>query len=202
MSGQVTLVSRNCPAGIEMLRESAKAAQMKFDMAVTFHETWKPAAYDEDLHARMGTSYATQTFRVIRTALRREMVLALMRIWDRSKGTLRMEEMARAIRTDEVMKALVSERAKNMGWPSAEPDIRKTLNRQALQVTGTIAKYAPGTPGHPFLEDLRSLRHGQLAHRNLSLGATEGVSIADADIETFYQDNLAIYPDSAGTRTN
>ena len=42
----------------------------------------------------VGVAYATQTFLVIRTALRREMILALMRIWDRSKGTLRMEEMA------------------------------------------------------------------------------------------------------------
>jgi hypothetical protein len=53
------------------LRQKVEAAQQEFDMAVTFHEVWKPAAYDTDLHARMGTSYATQAFRVIQTALRR-----------------------------------------------------------------------------------------------------------------------------------
>ena len=60
-------------------RESVNAAQQEFDMTVMFHETWKPTAYDDDLHRRMGTSYATHTFKVLRMALRREMVLALMR---------------------------------------------------------------------------------------------------------------------------
>ena len=39
-------------------------------MAIAFHEVWKPAAYDTDLHARMGVSYATQAFNITRTALR------------------------------------------------------------------------------------------------------------------------------------
>jgi hypothetical protein len=35
------------------LRESVKAAQQEFNVAVMFHETWKPTAYDDDLHRRM-----------------------------------------------------------------------------------------------------------------------------------------------------
>ena len=34
---------------IASLREQVKAAQQEFNMAIRFHETWKPAAYDEDL---------------------------------------------------------------------------------------------------------------------------------------------------------
>jgi hypothetical protein len=52
-------------------------------MAVTFHEVWKPAAYNEDLRERMGVSYATNAFYVVRTAVRREMLLALTRLWDK-----------------------------------------------------------------------------------------------------------------------
>jgi hypothetical protein len=48
----------NITAKIASLHESVKAAQQEFDMVVTFHETWKPIAYDNDLHRRMGTSYA------------------------------------------------------------------------------------------------------------------------------------------------
>jgi hypothetical protein len=62
---------------IVALREKVTAAQQEFDMAVTFHEVWKPAAYDKDLHSRMGNSFASQAFLITRTALRREMVLAL-----------------------------------------------------------------------------------------------------------------------------
>lgn len=65
---------------IVVLREKVTAAQQEFDMAVMFHEVWKPAAYDTDLHSRMGNSYASQAFLVTRTALRREMVLALVRV--------------------------------------------------------------------------------------------------------------------------
>jgi hypothetical protein len=43
-------------------------------------------AYDKDLHSRMGQSYASQAFLVIRMALRRETLLALMRLWDRNKA--------------------------------------------------------------------------------------------------------------------
>jgi hypothetical protein len=53
-------------------RVSLTAAQEEFDMAVTFHEIWKPAAYDQELHSRFGKSYATQAFLVTRTALRRD----------------------------------------------------------------------------------------------------------------------------------
>jgi hypothetical protein len=57
---------------IASLREKVNAARQEFDMAVTFHEVWKPAAFDEDLHKRMGPSYATNAFFVVREALRRK----------------------------------------------------------------------------------------------------------------------------------
>lgn len=54
---------------IASLRAQVKAAQEEFDLAVVCHEVWKPAAYDKDLHERMGVSHATNAFRVIVTAL-------------------------------------------------------------------------------------------------------------------------------------
>ena len=42
------------------LRKLVLAAKQEFDMAVAFHEVWKPATYDSDLHSRLGKSYATQ----------------------------------------------------------------------------------------------------------------------------------------------
>ena len=75
---------------ITKLKKMVTAAQEEFNMAVTYHEVWKPAAYDKDLHSRMGQSYASQAFLVMRIALRRETVLALMRLWDRNKQAVRM----------------------------------------------------------------------------------------------------------------
>ncbi len=63
---------------IVALRAKVTAAQQEFDLAVAFHEVWKPAAYDKNLHSCMGKSYASEAFLVTRTALRREVVLAVI----------------------------------------------------------------------------------------------------------------------------
>jgi len=54
---------------ITKLKKMVTAAQEEFDMAVAYHEVWKPAAYDKDLHSRMGQSYASEAVLVIRTVL-------------------------------------------------------------------------------------------------------------------------------------
>src|SRR5580692_956250 len=104
---------------IVALRDKVTAAQQEFDMAVTFHEVWKPAAYDQDLHRRMGNSYASQAFLVARTALRREMVLALVRLWDTNKQAIRMQSIAAILRETEVIEALAADRVKRLGLPEA-----------------------------------------------------------------------------------
>jgi hypothetical protein len=77
---------------LQLLNLQAKvtAAQQEFDLAVAFHEIWKPTVYDQKLHDRLGTSYATQAFRVVRTALRRELILALIRLWDKDDRAVGM----------------------------------------------------------------------------------------------------------------
>jgi hypothetical protein len=55
---------------VAALRKEVDAAKQEFHMALSFYETWKPAAYDKDLQKRMGVSFATQTFLVVRLALR------------------------------------------------------------------------------------------------------------------------------------
>ena len=96
---------------ITKLKKMVTAAQEEFNMAVTYHEVWKPAAYDKDLHSRMGQSYASQAFLVMRIALRRETVLALMRLWDRNKQAVRMSLIVATIRKSAVIDALAADRA-------------------------------------------------------------------------------------------
>jgi hypothetical protein len=44
------------------LRRMVTAAQEEFDMAATYHEVWKPTAYDEALHSRMGAVLCLEGF--------------------------------------------------------------------------------------------------------------------------------------------
>ena len=102
---------------IESLTKRVKAAQEEFDMVVAFHETWRPMAVDADLHARMGASYASQSFLVIKIALRREMLMGMMRIWDYANGSVKIKSIVDDILTATVIDALVVERTKSL-WSS------------------------------------------------------------------------------------
>lgn len=123
------------------LCKQVTAARQEFDMAVTFHETWKPAAYDQGLHSRMGPSYASQTFLVIRTALRREMVLALMRLWDKSRGSVRVWRIAENLRNPSVIDALARDRAERIGLSEAVDAMRADLGEKAAEAIRLTDKY-------------------------------------------------------------
>ena len=174
---------------IVALRDKVTAAQQEFDMAVTFHEVWKPAAYDQDLHRRMGNSYASQAFLVARTALRREMVLALVRLWDTNKQAIRMQSIAAILRETEVIEALAADRVRRLGLPEAISQLAADLRKRAAEVIALVNKYMEGGSQDAVLRKLLALRHERLAHRQIAPAAATGASATDDDIEEFYQDN-------------
>ena len=111
------------------LRAHVKTATEEFDLAVVCHEVWKPTAYDRALHQRMGMSYATNAFRVIVTALRREVLLAITRLWDKSRGSIRIEEIARTLRKREIVDALAADRAVRFKDAYIEAEMREDMHR-------------------------------------------------------------------------
>jgi AbiU2 len=149
---------------IASLQKQVNAAKEEFYIAITLHETWKPAAYDEDLHGRMGASFATNAFLVVGSALRREMLLALMRLWDRDLRAVRMKEsIADVLRDQSVVHALAADRA--TGMTVAQDRIRQDLSRCASEAIALVAKYSRGGSHYATLEKLRTLRNERLAHR-------------------------------------
>jgi hypothetical protein len=174
---------------IASLRKQVEAAQQEFDMAVTFHETWKPLAYDKDLHKRMGDSFATQTFLVVCLALRREMLLALMRLWDKDERNVGMElSIANVLRDQSVVHALAVDRVARMGMASWEDEMRSDLNQQAREAIGLVEKYSEKGSHYATLQKLRRLRNQRLAHRPAKEVAATGLDPTDEEIESFYQD--------------
>jgi len=176
----LTVMNVNDPEIIR-LRETVAAAREEFDLAVIFHETWKPAAYDEDLHKRMGVSFATNAFHVVRIALRREIWLALTRLWDKRPDAVRMEFVAKTLRKPHVINALAADRATRL--PAAEIQIRQHLTQTAKQAIELIDKYANDGSTR---QKLQTLRHERLAHREIA--AVTGISATDEEVEAFYQD--------------
>ncbi|UEP47393.1 hypothetical protein LMA00_12130 [Burkholderia ambifaria] len=195
---------------IERLKNIVDTARQEIELAVMFHETWRPSAYDADLHARIGTSYAAHAFQIIRLSLRRELLLALTRVWDTNKQAVRMSLIADRLRDKKFFEALVQYRAGRIGLRSKfAPDaIRSALTPKRDQVLELISKYSVNGSSFEVLEKLKTLRHQHLAHRQLPTTPVapavsdvpgqqddEGqppVWATNDEIETFYQDNLEI----------
>jgi AbiU2 len=175
---------------IVSLRTKVTAARQEFEMALTLHEVWKPAAYDEHLHKRMGVSYATNAFHVVRVALRREMLLALMRLWDTPRrGGASMDSIANNLRDTRILNALAADR---VGGSEAEEQMRLSMRQCVDNAIALIGKYSEGGSHFAVFERLLTLRDKRLAHRDIRATAVVGADVTDEEIESFYQDNSII----------
>jgi len=171
------------------LKERVTAAQQEYDLAIAFHEVWKPSAYDKGLHHRLGVSYATQAFRVVRTALRREMLLALMRLWDENPKAIRMQWIARNLQNPKILDALALDRASRHGFRDDVSMMRDDLAERADEAVRLIRKYMQGGVSNVVFGKLQSLRHERLAHRQVTKASPNGDEATDEEIEGFYRDN-------------
>lgn len=198
------------PQDIEKLKNMVDTARQEIELAVMFHETWRPAAYDTCLHDRIGTSYAAHAFQIIRLSLRRELLMALTRLWDSNKQAVRMSLIADRLRDPKLFEALVQFRAQRTSLRSmfVLESMREALTPKRDQILDLINKYSEGGIASEVLKKLKKLRHQHLAHRQLPNVpvAVEGSDTSgqqgeegeqpdwatDNEIETFYQDNLVI----------
>jgi len=180
------------------LKDSVRAAQKEVDMAVVFHEAWKPAAYDLELHKRLISSYAAHTFNAVRLALRREMLMALMRIWDYTDESIRIGSVIDGIQRNEIVDALLEERLtglskqSNMCVRDFETQMRHDIQSSANEAIFLFKQYIPEQPKRPVLDNLRQLRHEHLAHHQVNPTNPNGPAVSDLQIETFYQDTATL----------
>ena len=197
---------------VAKLKAAVLVVREEFELAAAFHEAWKPMAYDTDLQARMGYSFATHTFRTIRLALRREMLMALVRLWDTHPKAVGMDKIARALRDARVISVLAREREMrsmfseeehldaNVAFRAAatamfEDEGRKEgqkqvalLHEQVRIAQSGIAEYQRGGSKHSTLSALEGVRNERLAHRELLSTATSQRPGIDAEIQAFYLD--------------
>jgi len=123
----------------------------------------------------------------VRAALRRETLLALMRLWDTTAKALRLDEIARALRDANIISALAADRALRLGIGDVFEAMREDLQKKADEALGIIDQYSRKGAKYKVLESLRTLRHERLAHRKLT-SARPAIDHTDEDIENFYQD--------------
>ncbi|WP_288637878.1 hypothetical protein [uncultured Oxalobacter sp.] len=179
---------------LDKLKAAVKAAENEAVTAVMFHETWKPTAYDNELLERMGESFATHSFQIIRSSLRREMLLALMRLWDSNHQAIRMTKIRDELRNKEVFDALVAARVSRIGINASGllKYLSIKLDKRRKEVISLIEKYLEGGTGHATFLKIRALRDEHLAHRQITPSKAPLADASDKDIELFYEDTLEI----------
>ncbi|WP_237772756.1 hypothetical protein [Pseudomonas putida] len=143
-------------------------------------------------------------------SLRRELLLALTRLWDSNKQAVRMSLIADRLRDAKFFYALVLYRAGRLSprFVSEPAPVRDALTPTRDLVLTLISKYSEGGSASVVLKKLKTLRHERLAHRQLpdaplavvmaempeqqGEGGEGPVWATDDEIEEFYQDNLEI----------
>ena len=167
------------------LKTEIVAAQQEMGLAVAFYQLWKPTALDQSLIRRFGTSKATHGLKIVSSALRRELVLAVMRLWDRNKGTIRLGQISTIMQSSgfqvELAKAVYADM----------PQIRDHLARDTNEAIVKIAFYTDGD-GKSTIEYLRKLRHQFLAHTDVAAGIVHFPGHDEKKIELFVRDTAKI----------
>lgn len=174
---------------IKLLQELVNSAQKEYAIASACHEVWRPAAFDTALHSRMEKTYAGNAFATIRGALRRETLLALMRLWDNDKKAVSVSKISTILQEPEVIEALVADRKANWERPSKFGEEQgKFLREQISDIVSLIALYEKGGEYHGTMLHLKSLRNQQLAHKQLiSLpSGADPIDTNDQAVERLY----------------
>ena len=178
------------------LRETVLVAEEQAVIAAMFHETWAPTVMDAELSARMGTSYARHSFQIIGWALRRELILALMRMWDRRRDSLSVKHIGEWLSDDCNFEVLLQERAVGLhSKPALIMDmLRQTLSEPRQRAAATISQYMRGGAKFDAFERLRMVRHKRLAHRDLDT-PPDAVDPTDTQVVELFRDTLGLVTD-------
>lgn len=184
------------PATLDSIKAMTKLCEEQAIMATMFHETWAPTVKDESLTARMGTSFATQSFHIVAWALRRELILALMRLWDTRRDTTSLTRMRAWLSDEANYGVLLNDRA---GRLSTQPHtviglLRESLDPARRRVVEGIGEYMEGGGKWETFERLQMVRHKRLAHRDLETPA-DAVDPTDEQVGQFYLDTLSVVTD-------
>lgn len=212
----MTLPAKGRKAGdpLASLRRMVRGANEEMSYAVALHEAWKPAAHDKNVFGQMGRSLATNTFYIVRAALRRDLILTLSRLWGDLEDEIGMKKVARRLqdrRVSAIIRKVVEQRRSMVVDDGRERDpalmrVLETLEAsdrkteandidlkldQALQI---IASYSEGGDKAEILRHLKHFRNKRLVHRDLRprQGDNERLRALDDGLEAIYEDMMIL----------
>jgi hypothetical protein len=195
MTSPVTIALPNI-LNINELKAQVSAMRKEFDQAVAFHATWSPMVHDSNLIERMGASYATNTFNVIQIALRREMLFALMRIWDTNRQSINLQKVAATLNEQTTTQELANERNSSVIDLSSSNGAYKEMIMACLvdaaqEAIALIGSWSKDGEHFPIRDNLTRLRNEFLAHHQIE-SAVVTLEIRDHEIDSFFDATLRL----------
>ncbi|NLG91724.1 MAG: hypothetical protein GX486_07685 [Acetobacter sp.] len=195
---------------VKKLKSRVEEAGNQIRVAMSFFETWDATVSNKDLYSRLGRSYATGAFKIITFALYREVILGLIRLWDKDKNGTSIPEIARALRDSAVVDALISQiEAESLGqeilaFQNAPPECHIELKKRAEKKANEdgeqarsrmkrcleiIERYEDGKHSK-LCSQFRTLRNKRLAHHDLEQIPDDVLLYNKEDVKDFYKDML------------
>jgi len=183
------------------LRAAVAAAFDELLMVLAFYQAWLPAATDQKLMERLGESRAAQAFEVIRLALQREVVLGLMRLWDKNPDAVKIMSMRELLRGKDFIRRLIADRSARLNMRSTHVSERlaEKLVPQYKDLVRAINEYMPGRPKHDIYKRMRDIRDQRLAHRQVEGEAGGLPGVLKHEIDTMMKDTVHIVHTLADT---
>lgn len=202
------------PRQIADLEEIVRVAIEEFDEVIACYEIWRPMVVDGHLHKRLGRSRATNAFRTLRGAMRREVLLGLTKLWDTDQRSVSLPRMIKGLNSPEIVDFFAEKCAAQWGelpinfgddLPEekrielrklSEEGERKFGRDQAAKLRGSVLEALGILEGYhvgdkkEVLDHLRHLRNKHIAHRDLNPPPSKAdpASQDDEAVEQFYQD--------------
>jgi len=174
------------------LHDNVEALNGNVVAAAALHEVWMPTARDDELHLRMGRSYASQALHIIRFALRREMLLSLMRAWDETDRAQSLHPVIAALSKPDIWRALVEDRVATTGRAYLDEPISKQLQLDLALVMSIYSAYRPEGAKYLVYKRLLVLRNVSLAHTQRPASSELAREPEDSEVDAFYDDTLAL----------
>lgn len=180
----------------------AELSEKEAHLAIQFHETWRPAAFNREVHKRISFSYVAHTFEIVRWALSRELLMSLSRLWINQKDAIALTKAAHHLKNPKVFDALCIDYLERLkGESSSMSYLRMMLSERRQEFLDLVNKYHQGGRSASVLGRLAHLRHNELAHRRLEINdwdkpSSEPVTqqsqqeLKHNEVEELYQDSL------------
>ncbi|WP_140411197.1 hypothetical protein [Chromobacterium violaceum] len=171
---------------IEELKKRNERMQEELEQTIAFYEVWKSFVNASEVKTAMENhGRAILAFNVVQTALLREVVIGLTKIWDKSKGTIKMAKFKEELRNGELVDCIAKLRLGRIDTVDGQ-GLRKLMGphmnavemgirAKICEVVSGVEAYEDGNEG----KELKKIRDGFIAHRNM---ACEFAQLSDVGI--------------------